>query len=297
MTLSGYDGRVAVVTGGASGIGRALAEALAQRGANVVIADVEKDQLERTTAELTDRTGSTVVGVVTDVTDSDSVNALADETFERFGTVHLLFNNAGVGSPSAKVWDTTPNDWRWVHSVNVLGVAFGLQAFVPRMLAGGEPGHIVNTSSGDGTVMPLAAASVYAASKAAVSTLTECLALQLEAEGGELGASLFLPAGGLLDTGLWTADRNRPDALAREKPRTTPGLTVAQVLEMSAKSGHQIRVQPLDELAMLVLDEILAGTYCITIGLAAAAATLAERARRFGEGLNPAFTVDHGLGI
>jgi NAD(P)-dependent dehydrogenase (short-subunit alcohol dehydrogenase family) len=297
MTLTGYDGRVAVVTGGASGIGKALVEGLAARGATVVIADVEKDKLEQTAAELTERTGATVVGIVTDVTDTDSVNGLAAETFERFGAVHLLFNNAGVGSPSAKVWDTTPNDWRWVHSVNVLGVAFGIQAFVPRMLAGGEPGHIVNTSSGDGTVMPLAAASVYAASKAAVSTLTECLAMQLEAEGAVLGASLFLPAGGLLDTGLWTADRNRPDALAREKSRSTPGVTVAQVLEMSAKAGRPITVQPLDELATVVLDEILAGTYCITIGLAQAAATLSERARRFGEGLNPAYAVDHGLGI
>lgn len=137
-SLDGYDGRVAVITGGASGLGKALAQALATRGATVVIADVEKDRLAATADELSASTGSTVTAVVTDVTDPESVAALADEVFARFGAVHLLMNNAGVGSPSAKVWDTTPNDWRWVHSVNVLGVAYGIQAFLPRMLASGS---------------------------------------------------------------------------------------------------------------------------------------------------------------
>ena len=283
---------VVVITGGASGIGRALADEFAAAGARLVLADVEKDRLDTAVSEIGTSHGATAIGVVTDVASAESVEALAAATYDAFGATHVLVNNAGVGAPSAKVWETTPNDWRWVHSVNVLGVAYGVQAFLPRMIASGEPGYVVNTSSGDGAVNPLPGASVYAASKAAVSILTECLATQLEADGLPIGASLFLPAGGLLDTGLWTADRNRPVDLERERPRTTPAITVATLVEMSKQSGHEMHLQPLDELARVVLDGIRAGTYCITIGLEEAAETLAERAARFGAGRCP--TIAHG---
>jgi NAD(P)-dependent dehydrogenase (short-subunit alcohol dehydrogenase family) len=293
----GFSGRVSVVTGGASGIGKALATALAEAGSKVVIADVEQTKLDATAAELREATRADVTGVVTDVTKVESVHALADAVYDRHGACHLLVNNAGVSGPSGKIWDSTPNDWTWITSVNVFGVAYGIQAFVPRMLAGGEPGHIVNTSSGNGSVMPLAAAAVYAASKASVTAITECLALQLELDEAKIGASLFLPSGGLLDTGLWTADRNRPEGLARERPRDRPGITVQQLVDMAAKAGKTLPIQPLDELAQVVLDGIKAGTYTITIGLDGDAETLAERARRFGKGLNPAYIVDTGFGI
>jgi NAD(P)-dependent dehydrogenase (short-subunit alcohol dehydrogenase family) len=293
----GFTGRVSVVTGGASGIGRALATELAKAGSKVVIADVEKTKLEATAQELREATGADVTGIVTDVTKVDSVSALADGVYARHGACHLLVNNAGVSGPSGKIWDSTPNDWTWVTNVNVFGVVYGIQAFLPRMLAGGEPGHVVNTSSGNGSVMPLASAAVYAASKASVTAITECLALQLETDEANIAASLFLPSGGLLDTGLWTADRNRPEELAREKPRDRPGITVQQLVDMAAKSGKTLPLQPLDELAQVVLDGIKTGTYTITIGLDGDAATLAERARRFGKGLNPAYVVDNGFAI
>ena len=104
----------------------------------------------------------------------------------------MLCNNAGVGAPSSTVWETTVNDWRWVHGVNVMGVVHGIQAFVPRMIASGEPGYVVNTSSGDGGIAPMPSASVYAASKAAVTSLTECLAMQLVSEGTNLRAGHLL---------------------------------------------------------------------------------------------------------
>jgi NAD(P)-dependent dehydrogenase (short-subunit alcohol dehydrogenase family) len=136
---------------------------------------------------------------------------------------------------------------------------------------------------------------VYAASKAAVATLTECLATQLAADGTQVGASLFLPGGGLLDTGLWTADRNRPPGLARERPRTTSPVTVSQLVEMAAASGRQLRVQPLDVLAGQVIDGIRAGAYCITADLATDAASLRERARRLEAGQCPTLTDGHGI--
>ncbi|MFD0690683.1 SDR family NAD(P)-dependent oxidoreductase [Actinomadura fibrosa] len=296
--ITDFAGKVVVITGGASGIGRALGAAFAGAGSRVVLADVEKARLEETADELAGPAaarGGTVAGVVTDVTEPESVERLADEVHHRFGGTDVLVNNAGVGAPSADVWDTTPNDWRWVHSVNVFGVAHGIQSFVPRMLAGGRPGHIVNTSSGDGAVNPLPGASVYAASKAAVATLTECLAVQLRERGAPIGVSLFLPAGGLLDTGLWTADRNRPAGLARERPRGTPPMTVAQVVEAAAAAGREMRVQPLDELAASFLDGIRRGDYCVSLDRDGAARTLAERAERFGRGDVPTVTGGHGI--
>ena len=107
----------------------------------------------------------------------------------------MLCNNAGVGAPSSPVWETTVNDWRWVHGVNVMGVVHGIQAFVPRMIAAGEPGYVVNTSSGDGGIAPMPTASVYAASKAAVTCLTECLASQLVSEGTEPAGRHLLSVG------------------------------------------------------------------------------------------------------
>ena len=292
---SGFAGRVVVITGGASGIGRALGERFAAEGARVVLADVERDRLERTAAELSKDAACEVTAIAADVTDPASVEALAAAVYERFGAVHVLVNNAGVGAPSAKPWETTPNDWRWVHSVNVFGVAHGIQAFVPRMIASGEPGHVVNTSSGDGAINPLPGASVYAASKAAVATLTECLAAQLAADGTRIGVSLFLPGGGLLDTGLWTADRNRPAELARERPRTTAAVTVGQLVQMAAAKGRELRVQPLDVVAGQVLAGIRAGVYCITSDLAADACALRERAERLAAGGCPTLTGGHGI--
>jgi NAD(P)-dependent dehydrogenase (short-subunit alcohol dehydrogenase family) len=163
------------------------------------------------------------------------------------------------------------------------------------MIAAGEPGYVVNTSSGDGAVNPLPGASVYAASKAAVATLTECLATQLAADGSRIGVSLFLPGGGLLDTGLWTADRNRPPELARERPRTTPPVTVSQLVKTAADKGRQVPVQQLDVLAGQVADGIRDGRYCITSDLAADAATLRERVVRLESGLPPTVTGSRGI--
>ncbi|WP_007512101.1 SDR family NAD(P)-dependent oxidoreductase [Pseudofrankia saprophytica] len=289
--ITDFAGKVVVITGGAAGIGRALAEAFARAGAVLVLSDIEKNALDATVAALAGATGAELSGVVADVSDADSVEALAEEVFRRHGRTHVLVNNAGVGPPSAKVWETTPNDWRWTFGVNVYGVANGIRSFVPRMIASGEPGHVVNTSSGDGAVAPMPSASVYAASKAAVSILTECLGAQLAEEGHPIAVSLFLPSGkGLLDTGLWTSDRNRPAELAREKPRSTPAMTVATLVESAAKVGKEIPVQPLEELADDVLRGIRAGEYCLMLGRDEATATLRERAERFGAGQNPTET-------
>ena len=282
--MNDFSNKIAVVTGGASGIGRSLVKELLAAGAKVVIGDVEQTALDRVTAEFAD--AGEILGVVTDVSNPDSVNALADKVYDSYGACHLLFNNAGVAAPSANVWETTANDWTWVHGVNVYGVVHGIQAFVPRMIASGEEGYVINTSSGDGGVSPLPYQSVYASSKAAVSCLTECLAAQLQTEETKLGASIFYPSGGLLDTGIWTTDRNRPAELAREKPYD-PVPTVQDFQKAAEAAGMELPLQDLDELARFCLQGIRERRFVIMIGIEGAEVTLQDRAGRIGRGELP----------
>ena len=221
------------------------------------------------------------------MTDWGSVEHLASTTFDHFGGCHVLCNNAGVGAPSSIVWETTVNDWRWVHGVNVMGVVHGIQAFVPRMIASGEQGFVVNTSSGDGGIAPMPTASVYAASKAAVTSLSECLALQLVSEGTNLRAGIFYPSGGLLRTGLWTADRNRPPELAREQPRATEAMTIEKLEAMAKQGGQELKFQDLDELAQMVLEGIRTDRFVIMLGVETIGDTLRARAASLEKGVVP----------
>ena len=192
--MKDFKGRVAVVTGGASGVGLALARAFLGAGMKVAIADVEAPALARAREALAAPDGE-LLDVVCDVSKREAVDALAEKVYERFGACHVLCNNAGVSVPNLNVWDTTPNDWLWVHGVNVRGVANGVQAFVPRMLAAGEPGVVMNTSSGDGGLSPFSEQVVYASSKAAVSILTECLHAQTHGAEHEVARRGFLSVG------------------------------------------------------------------------------------------------------
>lgn len=258
------EGAVAVVTGGANGIGRAIAAALLDRGASVVIADIEAPVLEATLAELSD--SGEVSGVRTDVSDEASTAELADHVWDRHGRCDLLFLNAGVTSGGGGLpWQQEPNDWRWCFGVNVFGVGIGVSEFVPRMLADGRPGQVVVTSSGDGGFAPVATASVYAASKAAVSCFTEALQLNLIAQDTAVRASVFYPSGGLMDTGLYTAARNRPEHLQRTGPGTgRAGMTFEQLRErVTAATGREAPVADVAALGEFAVQGALERRYVI----------------------------------
>jgi NAD(P)-dependent dehydrogenase (short-subunit alcohol dehydrogenase family) len=280
-------GRVAVVTGGANGIGRGIVEALLEEGVRVVVADIEQSVLDAAITELKDQ--GDVRGVVTDVSKPESVEALADDVFATEGACHLLFNNAGVTSGGGgKPWEQEANDWRWCFGVNVFGVANGVLAFVPRMLESGEEGHVVNTSSGDGGIAPVPYASIYASSKAAVSCFTEALAHQFVATGARLRASVFYPGGGLLDTGLWTAQRNRPAELERTRPRPpAPGTTFAEFKASLEAAGRDVTVVDLLELGRFVLRGVKAGQFVIGHDLDEAGQLLHARADAIAKGELP----------
>jgi NAD(P)-dependent dehydrogenase (short-subunit alcohol dehydrogenase family) len=284
-------GKVAVVTGGAGGIGRGIVTALLEEGARVVIGDIEAPVLDAAVAELAEQfPDGSVRGVRTDVADAASFEALAADVFDTEGVCHLLFNNAGVSSGGGgKPWEQEANDWRWCFSVNVFGTANGIISFVPRMLASGEPGVVINTSSGDGGLAPVPYASVYASSKAAVSCLTEAVQHQLAGEpDGKVRAAIFYPGGGLLDTGLWTAARNRPEELAREKERAAaPGTTFEEFRAQLEAAGRPAHVVDLVELGRFAVAGVKSGDFIISYDLDRAGRLLHARADAIAEGQLP----------
>ena len=239
-------GKVAVVTGAANGIGRATATAFAEDGMKVVLADIEHARLEATASELRSL-GHTVLPVVVDVADSESVEALAAETVREFGGVHLVHLNAGVAA-GGPIWTLSEKDWAWVLGVNLWGVIHGIRAFVPRMIEGGEAGHIVNTASMAGLTSS-AMMGAYNVSKHGVVTLSETLLRDLSMMGSKIGVSVLCP--GWVNTGIGESGRNRPDELRNpDGPNILEG-GAASPLKTVLENG----LQP-SEVAAMVLDAV-----------------------------------------
>jgi NAD(P)-dependent dehydrogenase (short-subunit alcohol dehydrogenase family) len=245
--VDSFRGKVAVVTGGGSGIGRALTLALAREGARVVVADVDEAAMERVTREARGH-GADALSVRTDVSDLAQVRALADRAWQAFGAVHVLCNNAGVAAWGS-LDKVTHRDWQWVLAVNLWGVIHGVEAFVPRMIADGQGGHIVNTASMAGLIASQGL-GVYNTSKYAVVGLSETLAKDLRGHG--IGVSVLCPMG--VQTRIRESERNRPVALRNE-----PGARSEPAVELIG------RYLAPELVADMVLDAIRRGElYVIT---------------------------------
>ena len=251
--MQNFEGKTAVVTGAASGIGRALAERFAHARMNVVLADIEQDALDRTVQALQEQQHR-VIGVQANTMVRDSVQALAARAIEAFGKVHILCNNAGVVSRNEGgkgIWEVPDSDWDWVMGVNFWGVLYGLQAFVPHMLAHGEDGHIVSTASLAGW-MP--GGGTYGVTKHGVLSLSETLYRDLKARNANISASVLCP--GFVNTQIFNAERNRPSEL------TTGAAAPDSGAAAMASAMLSMGKQP-SEIAQVVFDSISADRFYI----------------------------------
>lgn len=297
--MKDFVGKVAVVTGSGGGIGRALVEKFTDEGMRAVVADVVPELVDSTTRELRDE-GRDVIGVVTDVTDLASVEALRDAAVEAFGAVHIICNNAGIGSGSeGRFWEHHVNDWRWSLDVNVMGVVNGINAFVPTMIDQGVEGHVVNTTSGNGGFFPLINSAIYATTKAAVTTLTECLWGQLRESDSLVSASLLYPSThtpGMLKTGIWRPGANRPERYDRPGAAPKEGRdSLSAYLSRAEAAGTEVKFAPLSEVADICFEGIREDTFWITAANPGTSAKIQARARSQTEQSPPEYLLGENL--
>jgi NAD(P)-dependent dehydrogenase (short-subunit alcohol dehydrogenase family) len=275
--VKNFRDRVAVVTGAASGIGLALAERFAAEGMKVVMADIEAGPLAAA-AEGLQRKGATVRATRVDVSRPDEMDRLARETYDAFGAAHVLCNNAGVAVIGA-VHEHTLADWQWVINVNLWGVIHGVRAFLPRMLAGGDEGHIVNTASMAG-LTTAQFMSVYDVTKHGVVALSESMYKESQVTGSPIGVSVVCP--GLIDTNIMRSSRNRPEELSEEGKAGPMAQAFGQALGDRLAGGY-----PPSEVAEQVLQGIREGRFYIVPAQPEVKGAIAVRAQDLIELRNP----------
>jgi NAD(P)-dependent dehydrogenase (short-subunit alcohol dehydrogenase family) len=272
-------GRVAVVTGAASGIGLALAERFAAEGMNVVMADAEEPALSNAAAQVADSLageGASALPVVTDVSDRAAVDALRDAALSAFGAVHVVCNNAGVGGPHGPLWECPPGEWDWVLGVNLEGVMNGVRAFMPVLLEQ-DAAHLVNTSSGFGVFA--GSLGPYAVSKHAVTALTETLHFNLKTLGvSQVGLSVLCPSA--VKTNFGASARNRPAWAGPTVMNEAERATAEQFNELSALGASPA------EVAAMVLDGIRSRRFYLLTS-ANRAESILRRAREIVDGGPP----------
>ena len=247
-----FEGRSAVITGAASGIGYALAKKFAEERMNVVLADIEQDALDAAVNKISDL-GVEAIGIQVDVMDKQAVSHLADESIKAFGNIHVLCNNAGVASTVVGdgIWDLDDSDWEWVLGVNFYGTLYGIQAFVPHMINHKEEGHVLNTISLAG-ILP--GEAIYGVSKHAALALSESLWQGLKKKKSKIGASVLCP--GFVATNIIESDRNRPNHLAaKNKANFLLKKLVATVLKRGKEPNEiaQVTLQAIQDNQFYIL--------------------------------------------
>ncbi len=244
-------GKTAVITGAGSGIGRELALACAREGMGILLADIDEPGM-RATQEAIALLGVGVESIRCDVAKPLEVEAMADRAWQRFGAVHLLFNNAGVGV-AGPVWAATLEDWQWTLGINLMGVVHGVRSFVPRMLAQGGECHVVNTASVAGLV-DIPGSAVYCVSKHGVVALSECLYHDLRVANAAIGVSVLCPA--YVNTGIGDSARHRPSDLAATNPLAAP---YEEAMREALRSGRLTAA----DVARATLDAVKSGRFYI----------------------------------
>ena len=253
--MQDFNNKLAVITGGASGVGRSLAFALGREGCRVLIADVDQAALTQTQADLS-AASIEAHSSFCDVSSADSVNALASKAFDELGGAHLIFANAGIGAgEGGAMWEYAAQDWQWAFNVNVWGVINSINAFMPRLMAQQQEAHMVVTGSGNGAFIVLPDQPIYTATKASVQAITEALYYQTSAAQDLVKVNALFPGPNIVDTGLFNSDRVRPAELDKGKAAADSGIkSVDDMREMMQKFGMELKTTHPDEVAQTALQ-------------------------------------------
>jgi NAD(P)-dependent dehydrogenase (short-subunit alcohol dehydrogenase family) len=253
--MQDFNQKLAVITGGASGVGRSLAFALGREGGRVLIADVDKTALTQTLADLS-AAGIEAHSSFCDVSSAESVEALATKAFDELGGAQLVFANAGIGAgEGGAMWEYAEQDWQWAFNVNVWGVINSINAFMPRLMAQQQEAHMVVTGSGNGAFMVLPDQPIYTATKASVQAITEALYYQTSAAQDLVKVNALFPGPNIVDTGLFNSDRVRPAELDKGEAATDSGIkSVDDMREMMEQFGMELKTTHPDEVAQTALQ-------------------------------------------
>ena len=255
--MKDFKDKIAVITGGAGGVGRSIGLALAREGAKVVIADIEVAAIDKTVADIK-VLGGEALGVVADVTKLDSMQALTDKTVETYGDIHLVFANAGIGAGEfGNLWDYNDNDWTWAINVNVWGVINTIRAFMPRLTQQNIEAHFVITGSANGAVVKLPYTPIYTCTKAAVQAITENLFFQMQMMGSPVKINALFPGPHSVDTGIYDSGRNRPEDLPDDPNKPDFGMKTADDMKvMMEQAGIKVEITSPEEVAETALQGI-----------------------------------------
>jgi NAD(P)-dependent dehydrogenase (short-subunit alcohol dehydrogenase family) len=275
-----FEGKVAVITGGASGLGLAMAQRFADAGANIVIGDIEAEPLAMAEADIAAR-GVKVLAKRTDVAKAEDLEALAESAYSAFGAVHILCNNAGVGGSPGAMWELSLEDWRWVIDVDLWSVVHGVRSFVPRMIAAGDEAHIVNTASVAGLVTG-AVGAPYTVAKFGVVALSEQLYYELGRAGRNIGVSVLCP--GFVNTNIFDSGRNRQTEYGESQGTPTPD---AEQRRAALQAMRDTMMQPA-EIGELVFEAVRTrNLYIVPTGTEALNEAIRSRMENVVERRNP----------
>lgn len=279
-----FEGKVAVVTGGASGLGLAMAHRFADAGMNVVLGDIEAEPLAMAEAAIAEK-GVRVLPLRTDVAKADEIEALAERAYGEFGAVHVLCNNAGVGGSPGAMWELSQADWEWTIDVDLWSVVHGVRSFVPRMIESGDEAHVVNTASIAGMVSG-AVGGPYTVAKFGVVALSEQLYYELGRAGHDIGVSVLCP--GFVNTGIYDSDRNRQ---AEYGESAVPVPASPSPIRAALEERRQTMMQPA-EISEMVFEAIHdRALYIIPAGSEALEQSMRTRFENIVERRTPAFEV------
>lgn len=276
-----FEGKVAVVTGGASGLGLAMAQRFADAGMNVVIGDIEAEPLAMAEAAITAK-GVKVLAQRIDVAKAEDVEALAASAYRRFGAVNVLCNNAGIGGSQGTMWELSVEDWRWVIDVDLWSVVHGVRSFVPRMIESGQEAHVVNTASVAGLVSG-AVGGPYTVAKFGVVALSEQLYYELGRAGHRIGVSVLCP--GFVNTNIYDSGRNRQAEYGETNVAPSPD---AEQRRAMLQAMRNTMLQP-EEIGELVFEAVRTrNLYIIPTGSEALDNAVRNRFENVAERRNPA---------